>query len=121
LASDPTSLVETREEAKGAVAAFRKLPIRDEVLSLQSDGAGDNLREEPVERFLLLGLEIDLVAVPEGEAAEAVIFRLHLLPRGNSSTGSASVGLSVKGVAAVGLLTQILVRLYLYFYSSHPP
>ena len=51
-------------------------PSRTEAISLQSGEAGGDLREEAVERFLFLGLQINLVAVAEGEAAEAVIFRL---------------------------------------------
>ena len=50
--------------------------VYDKAFSLQSGEAGDHLREEAVERPLVLGLEIDLVAVAECQAAEAVIFRL---------------------------------------------
>ena len=51
-------------------------PSRTNRSGLQSGKASDNLREEAVERFLFLGLQIDLVAVAEGEAAKAVIFGL---------------------------------------------
>ena len=50
--------------------------VQDKPLSLQSGKASDHLREEAVERFLFLGLQIDFVAIAKGEAAEAVIFGL---------------------------------------------
>ena len=71
------------------------LAVEDEAIGLQPSQPGGDLREEPVERLLVFRLQIDAVAVAEGEAAEAVVFRLiePALPRGSWSTGSASIGL----------------------------
>ena len=51
-------------------------PSRTKRSAFSRGQAGDDFREEPVERLLFLGLQLDAIAVAEGEAAEAVIFRL---------------------------------------------
>ena len=52
------------------------LPVQDETIGLQAGKAGGKLGEEAVQRFLLLRLQVDAVAVAEGKAPEAVIFGL---------------------------------------------
>ena len=49
--------------------------VEDEAIGLQPGQPGGDLREEAAERLLVLRLQIDAVAVAEGEAAEAVVFR----------------------------------------------
>ena len=56
------------------LAGDDEFAVQDKAISLQSGEASDDLREETVERPLLLGLQINLVAVAKGKTAKAVIF-----------------------------------------------
>jgi hypothetical protein len=49
-----------------------ELPVEDEALLLQAQERLDDLREEAPERPLVAALQVDLVALAEGEAAKAV-------------------------------------------------
>jgi hypothetical protein len=51
-------------------------PVDNEAIGFQPREAGGNFREKAVERFLLPGLEVYLVAVAKSETAEAVILGL---------------------------------------------
>ena len=50
--------------------------VEDEAVGLQPGQSGGHLGEKAAQRFLVLGLQIDAIAVAEGETAKAVIFRL---------------------------------------------
>ncbi len=91
------SLTESEQvEVEGEVG--NEFTVQDKPLGLQSGEAGGDLREEAVERFLFLGLQINLVAVAISEAAE-----LYVYGGGGHSNGEPQMGRRKKPVGIIAL------------------
>ena len=85
-----------RAETPAALVAFDLLAEDDELLPGQREHVRDDLREVPVHRLAIAALEVHVVAVAEGDGAEAVPLRLvaPVLALGQLLRGSRELGLN---------------------------